>query len=266
MNVEVIVTTMKAKDFSIVDKININSDAIIANQSDFFSYEEKTIRGHSIKMITTNTRGVSLNRNIGISICTGDIIFICDDDAVLPDDYESLIVSEFENHPKASAIKFFCVCTTEGHSLSLKRPKHFKKAGKLSISSAGIHAFAIKRETLLKNDLRFLESIGPGREHNCGEDSVFLRDLIRKKIRVYLSPVQIGTVTRETSSWFTGYNDNYFINCGYIYSKLYGCFAFFAIMRKALIFKKRKKCNLSFFKMVSLMRKGLKEERNIHNA
>lgn len=261
MSVEVLVATMNAKNFNILESLRIDSDVIIANQADCFCYEEMNYRGHSAKMITTATRGASLNRNIAIALSNADILFICDDDATLPDGYEDLIEKEFYEHPYADAIKFFCVCTTPDAPLSLKRPTKFRAARRFEVFSAGIHAFAIKKSIVEKYDIRFMESIGAGKIHNCGEDSIFLRDLIRNGIKVFLSTIQIGTITRETSTWFTGYNESYFINSGYVYSKLYGRLAILAACRKAIKMKHNKKTDYSISDMIKYMYNGIREER-----
>lgn len=51
MNLEVLIATVnQAKPFSLVEKMKLNSDAIIANQTDHVSYEEKNIKNNKIKL------------------------------------------------------------------------------------------------------------------------------------------------------------------------------------------------------------------------
>ena len=64
MNLEVLIATVnQAKPFSLVEKMKLNSDAIIANQTDHVSYEEKNIKNNKIKLYNFKERGVGLNRN-----------------------------------------------------------------------------------------------------------------------------------------------------------------------------------------------------------
>ena len=67
---QVLLATMNQTDLSIVDKMNLRCSAVIANQAD---REEIRTEGH-VKMITTGTRGVGLNRNIALLAADGDIL------------------------------------------------------------------------------------------------------------------------------------------------------------------------------------------------
>ena len=66
MKLVVLVTTMHQNSFEIYSKMNLQTDAVIANQADENSYKETTIEGHSVRFITTDSRGLSRNRNIAL--------------------------------------------------------------------------------------------------------------------------------------------------------------------------------------------------------
>ena len=258
MKIEVLVTTMDANDFSLYEKMNIQTDAVIANQSGKLDYAEEIIDSNKIKLITTNTKGLSRNRNIGIAYCTGDIILFCDDDVKLVDNYQQIIIDEFNKYKNIDAVKFYCKSDNIDRPLSFKNPKFFKKAKINNILSAGVVAFAIRREILVKYNFRFHEDLGAGTTHGSGEDSLFLKQLLDSRIKIYLSPIFLANVKQEESSWFNGYDKLFFVNTGYIYKILYGNMALFAVFRRAIKMKKNKKCNLSFLKMIEYMIIGLK--------
>ena len=67
MKLEVLVTTMHQTDFSKYYDMILSTNAVIANQADCNCEETKIIGGHTVKLITTHTRGLSLNRNTAIS-------------------------------------------------------------------------------------------------------------------------------------------------------------------------------------------------------
>jgi hypothetical protein len=58
--------------------MNAHSDLLIANQSNHFEYQEAQINGFSARKITTATRGVGLNRNIGLMNSKSDILLLAD--------------------------------------------------------------------------------------------------------------------------------------------------------------------------------------------
>ncbi len=263
MKVEVLVATMNATDFSLIEKMNIQTDVVIANQSDCCSFEETKYDGvHTAKLVTTNTKGASINRNIAIDHSSDDIVLLCDDDQVLPQNYEKTIVEEFLKHRKAQAIKFYCESSNPKRQFAYKRPSKFKRGRIHNALSTGVHALAVHREALFNKNLRFFENIGPGMEYDCGEDSLFLAQLCRSKIGFYLSPTSMGEVLQETSTWFKGYNAHYFTTVGYVYYLLYGKAALLATFRRALKSRNKKGNAIPFWEMVSLMKKGIRVSKN----
>ena len=266
MQIQVLVPTMGATDFSKVEEMNLRSTGVIfANQTDHCGFERKEFpeRGVSAVMISTNTRGVSLNRNIAMAYADAPIILFSDDDQRFADDFAQTVKTEFENHPEADGIKFVCRSTNPLRPLAYHGPAEFRKASFRVLMSAGVPAFAVRRGRLEKYDLQFPNSVGPGKEYNCGEDSVFMRNLLRSPLKIYCSPLCISEVSQEDSCWFKGYDEHYFITSGYIYGKIYGSFAPLMLVRKA--WKLRKKAGMTLWNMISLQKKGMHRYRSTKN-
>ena len=64
---EILCVTMHQNDFSKIKEMNIHSNVVFANQCDHTSFEECVINGHYAKMISTQTRGVGINRNFALA-------------------------------------------------------------------------------------------------------------------------------------------------------------------------------------------------------
>ena len=62
MSLEVLVATMFQTDYSLPEKMNIQSDAIIANQCERNEVVEFDFNGYRIKYLSFAERGVGLNR------------------------------------------------------------------------------------------------------------------------------------------------------------------------------------------------------------
>lgn len=259
--IQVLVTTMHQKDTSKYESMNLQTDAIIANQADDCFYTEEQKGEHTVKMITTNTRGLSVNRNIALMYATADYIMFADDDQVLIDGYEQVIEDEFKRCPRADAIKFYCESTNKDRPMSFKRPSKFHRVKKFEVMSSGVHCLIIKRECLLNNNLFYQSNLGSGAEIVCGEDTAFINDLLKLKIKLYASPTLLSYINQGESSWFKGYNEKYFTSIGYVYSRIYGKFALLAIYRRAYRLKNKTK-DFTFSKMVKIMKKGMKKQRN----
>lgn len=89
MKVEVLVATVNCTDIKkLIKKMNIQTDAIIANQCDHIGYEEIKYNNSSIKVYSFPERGVGLNRNNALMRASGDIVLFADDDEALVDKYE----------------------------------------------------------------------------------------------------------------------------------------------------------------------------------
>lgn len=261
MKVEVLVTTMYQDDMSKYNEMNLQTDAVIANQTSECGFSEQIIDGKTVRLVSTDTRGASLNRNIALTYSKGDIIVFSDDDQCFVDGYEKLIVEAFANCPDADAIKFYCESTNHDRPLSFKRPDRFKKTDKKTLMSAGVHALAVKKFFLDGNNIFFDTRIGPGREIYCGEDSLFLNELLKHKANIYLSPIFLCNIKQEDSSWFKGFDEQFCISVGYIYSCLYGILAPFAALRRAFKASKNKNCNLTLKQLFFVMLKGIKKHR-----
>lgn len=262
MNIEVLVTTMNSDGFSLLKKMNIRSNVVIANQCEEVSLKEGEISGYNYVIVNSKTKGLSRNRNTAITYSRGDILLFCDDDMILVDDYVEIISKVFQSNSKVDAVKFYCRSQNDLRPLSFIQPKRFKKASISNIMSAGVVALAIKKSVLIKNNFRFHEDLGAGTKHQFGEDSLFLKQLIDSGIGVYISPIFLATVKQENSTWFAGYNDLFFYNAGYVYWILYKQLSFVVSLRRALKMRKNNNCKLSFLQMMKQMKKGIRDAKS----
>ena len=115
--VEVVCVTMGQKGLAIADKMHITGDAVFGNQADGFRKEVQTRDGQTVKMITTDTRGVGVNRNIALLHATGDILLFADDDICYADGYADGVRRAYAQHPDADMILFSLDITQGGHVL-----------------------------------------------------------------------------------------------------------------------------------------------------
>ncbi len=259
--VQVLVTTMHQTDCcSIAERMNVRGSILIANQADRYGYQCVERAEGNIEMVTTPTRGVSKNRNIALECAVSDTEYIlfADDDVIFKDGYEEIIVNEFMRNPKAEAIKFNLYDVSETRKISMKRIDKFCKAKRRTVSSSGVCGVAIRKVTLVKNNLRFNEFFGPGTKHYCGEDTIFLQEMINKKVKLYLSPMYIAGIDQTESCWFEGYSEKFFYTSGMVIAAIYPKLAKLITVRSAYKFSKRKNCQLKFKKILSCYWKGIR--------
>lgn len=262
MTLQVLVSTMHQKDMSLIQKMNIHSDAVIINQSDFNEYWEYNQPDFKVKFYSFAERGVGLSRNNALMRATADICLFADDDVTYTDDYKDKVLQEFKNHPESDVIVFNVPSTCNDPRQKDYIAKQWKKLNVLNCFRHGTFRIAVKREAVLKKNIFFTLLFGGGARYSAGEDSLFLSDCIRKGLSVYESPVVIGNVSHEESTWFKGYTDKYFLDKG----AFYACFSKnipflwclqFAVRRKNLYANEK-----SFSQACKLMKKGIKEFRD----
>ena len=85
MRIEALVATMHQNDYSVLDSLNIQSDAVVINQCDREGRHEFLYKNNNILWIDTKERGLSRSRNLALDNATADICIICDEDETLCD-------------------------------------------------------------------------------------------------------------------------------------------------------------------------------------
>ena len=252
---EVLIATMHQTDFSLLEKMNIQSDVVIANQGSENKYEECEYHGYRVKMITTTTRGVGLNRNIALLYSSADILLFADDDVTYNDGYAEEIVKAFEEKPKAQAIIFGLAYSKNGEIYSVAKLKN-KRVRIYNSLKHGAARMAIRRETYLKKHLLFSQLFGGGCMYSCGEDSLFILDMIKQECKVYTNGYVLGKTAKDTSSWFQGYNEKFFYDKG---AWLAAAFPNTKnILKWYFVFRFRKMTDLSLKNIKRLINAGIK--------
>lgn len=255
--VEVLLATMHRENTDFLKEMNIQTDIVVANQADSFSYAEHTDEnGNRVRFITTAFRGLSKNRNLAFAYASGEFIIFADDDMFYDDGVESIISNAFDNNKKADLIVFN---TREIHTdrTSTKKITGVRKLNFTNFSRYGSYCIAMRRSSVKKARLSMSEIFGSGcGVYSCGEDSIFLRDMMRKGFSIYTCPDYIATVDQRESKWFKGYDEKFMFDKGAVCKELFPVWGF--ILKYYFAFKFSKKSDLSLARCVSLMRKGMR--------
>lgn len=213
MDLQVLVVTRNRTDFDILSSMNVMSNVIIANQMD--GADGKINCGNNI-LITTSTKGVGINRNIALASATADICLLADDDMVYYDNFSDKIIHEFLRHPNADMIIFNVDVEKNGKRVTenFRTNKKTKKINLLNFQNYGAVRIAFRRENIIKNNLWFSIMFGGGCSYSHGEDSLFLREAIKKHLTIITSNITIGKTDIGNSSWFEGYTEKFFYDKG----------------------------------------------------
>ena len=130
-----------------------------------------------------------------------------------------------------------------------------KRLSYFDCTDVGPWAYCFKRKFLVDNNIRFNENIGPGTGViKSGEDVLFIRNFFKKGGKMGSSPLVIGDVLQEESTWYEGFNDSFLINEGGIYYLLYKPFHFAFYIRHIILHKND--YNTGLFRALKLMIEG----------
>ena len=70
-----------------------------------------------------------------------------------------------------------------------------------------------------------------------GEENIFLYECLKRGLKIYYEPVKIAKLREEGSTWFTGYDEEFFISRGAGYCAMSRFFSVILILQYA--FRKR---------------------------
>ena len=251
---QILCTTMGQSDFSKLHEMNIHSDVIFTNQAGETLNADFEFEGHCARMITTDTRGVGINRNLGLMYADAEICLFADDDVRYDSEMEERVLKEFAAHPDADLIIF----NLDSGDSSRKQKVNIKtrKCNIFSRMPYGACRIAFRLSSIRKANIWFTTLFGGGCKYPSGEDSMWLEDARKKHLTVYTSKEFLGTVSFEESSWFTGRDEKYFYGRGAYYQAVHPRTLYLWILYFA--FRIRDNCQLTFLQKIKWMVNGAK--------
>lgn len=257
MNLEVLVSTMNQSNHSLIHRMNLQSDAIIINQCDKNDYEELKINNNHIRLFSFNERGVGLSRNSALMRATADICLFADDDVVYGDGYKEKIIKAFEENPNADIIVF------NVPSENVDRPEYiiskYRRVRFHNCMRYGTFRIAARVDSIRASNICFSLLFGGGSKYGSGEDTLFLTESLKRGLKIYASPVKIGTVNHNDSTWFKGYTEKFFKDKGALFYSISKPFSSFLCLQLAIRRRKMFKDYKSWGEAFKLMRSGIRE-------
>ncbi|MDE6910617.1 MAG: glycosyltransferase family 2 protein [Lachnospiraceae bacterium] len=260
MRLQVLVSAVNQEVATLAERMHLESDALIINQTDHFGYEEYTHNGRRVQCFSFREKGVGLSRNNALLRAEGDIVLFSDEDIQYDKGYEACILDAFAAHPEADFL-LFNVRVGESRATYYTKAYH-----RVHIWNAGrypTYSFAVRREKLHAAHVTFSLLFGGGAKYSNGEDSLFLKDCLRYGLSVYAVPVEIGAEQERESTWFRGYTDKFFIDRGVLYHFLYGRLAYLMAVRFIMAHANVMCVEIPKKNALALMQKGIRSVRGL---
>lgn len=217
MTIQVLISTVDQKDYTLLSKMNIKTDAIVINQTNYNSIKRFSFNNNSIVWVNMDIRGIGLSRNTALMYSNADIVLFADDDMVYNDDYDKEVIKAFEINNNADIICFNINLINSNKNIGGHRNN--KKNKRLHLFNSmryGACLIAARRKVLLNKRIYFSLLFGGGAEFNSGEDSIFIKDCLDAGLNLYSNIYTLGNVDDSNSSWYNGINDKFFIDRGMV--------------------------------------------------
>ncbi len=258
MKVEVLASVMNQELRQIAERMCLDSDAVIINQCDHYGYEEMEWKGHKVRFFSYAEKGVGRSRNSAILRADKEICLFSDEDIVYEEGYAERVAEEFERNPQADMILFNIEVEESRRTYHIEARKRVKW---YNCGRYGAVSFAVRRRSLVESGVMFSLLFGGGARYSNGEDSLFLKEFMKKGYRVYTAPVTIGREEARPSTWFQGYDRKFFYDRGVLYHYLYGWLAAVMSLRFLLAHREKMCRDVGVGQAYAWMRQGIRQKQ-----
>ena len=256
MTLQLLVAAMNRKPRELAEEMQIDSDAIIVSQGEYYGYEEVEWQGHTLRFFAMAERGVGLSRNHSLLRAGADISLFADEDIIYEPGYEKAVLEAFSAHPEADMLLFH-VQAMPGRETY--RNDSFGRVHWYNCGRYPTYSFAVRTERIHQKNITFSLLFGGGAKYSNGEDSLFIRDCLKAGLKVFKVPVTIGHERERESTWFTGYNTKFFYDRGVLYRYLYGVLAKRMALRFLLAHREEMCREIPWKKAYTIMRQGIRD-------
>lgn len=210
MTLQLLISTMHQKDHTLLDKMQVTSDAVVVNQCDREGRETFDYNGHRILWIDTTQRGLSKSRNMAIANAQADICMLSDDDMEYHSDYVSTVLDAFDRLD-GDIISFQVRGIEKNFKNYSAQEKTVNFLQSMKIASVEI---AFRRAAFVQKKIKFDERIGAGTEFLLGEENAMLAQCLKKGLKICYTPKEIADLHIGDSTWFQGFDQKFFMGKG----------------------------------------------------
>lgn len=236
MKIQTLAAAIDQTDHALVEKLNIQTDALIGNQCSRTGTETFSYHGHQVTYLHAAERGVGKNRNRLLECAEGDFLILADDDMRFVDGYPAIAAQAVEACADADVYIFNLI---ECHPRRYVN-REITRVGRRQYARYGAARLMLRRDAIERAGIRFSLEFGGGARYGSGEDTIFLRDCLDKGLKLYAVPYALAEINQEApSSWFTGYNEKFFRDKGALYACLHPRIWPLMAIRFLLVHRKR---------------------------
>jgi glycosyltransferase involved in cell wall biosynthesis len=151
----------------------------------------------AIRFIVQHSVGTGVSRNCAMENATGELLYICDDDIQLTENFYASILLAAEENPTADIFTFMIKDTSGNPYKKYLRKKQFMSLHKTAKVS---NVEMVLRKTFVDAaKLRYDTRFGLGTIFNTGEEFILLADAIKSGGKILFVPEYIAIHPKESS-------------------------------------------------------------------
>tara|TARA_B100001996_G_scaffold125494_1_gene95111 strand:- start:1395 stop:2204 length:810 start_codon:yes stop_codon:yes gene_type:complete len=234
-NLEILISTTNKNNLDFIDNIFFQSNKskypiLVVNQSD----NNINSNFKNINVINSDSKGLSISRNLAIKNSSFDYCVFADDDIVYKEDFYTIISTSFKNNPNADIITFRMV--DESGKL-FKDYKNIEYHDERTIRDINSVVIAFKRESIIKNNLSFDPLFGLGSIFPTGDEYVFLMECLDKGLNIISNSAIILSHNSDSSGKMAHRDQNIFARAAIFY-KFFGYLSYFKLIHHIYLLKK----------------------------
>ena len=199
------------------------------------------------------TKGLAKNRNLALSMATGDIFLISDDDVSYKKEWFPYIFKAFKTNPEAAIITFQ-MRSNPGESeykIYPNTPFYHDIRTIFSVSSIEI---AFRPEIMKQVGLKFDENFGIGSIFYIGEENIFLMDALKKGFNIIFQPYYVAQHPYRTPRLPT--SEGEIRTLGALFYRIFGLLCVFVDLYSTIYNYNGYKRKISIFRYFKLIFKG----------
>jgi len=260
-NLEILISTTKKNNLDFIENIFFennqhNFPILIVNQSGKITNSENK----NIRIINSDTKGLSKSRNLAIKNSSKKYCLLADDDIIYKKGFYKIIEDAFEENLNSDIITFMMV---DEHGKHFKKYSFNSMHNYKSIKDVNSVVIAFKRESILKNNIEFDTLFGLGSTFETGEEYIFLRNCIEKNLTILFYP-KIILQHKTISSGKLAFKDKNIFARAAIFYKFYGYLSYLKLAHHIYLLNKKNMISWKqIFKKLLVGLDGIKKFKSI---
>lgn len=201
MKLEILISTIdagieKIKDILLPFRQDVKYIISHQYQDEKFKYIPKELLREDVVVSQMPGKGLTKSRNNAISLASGDVCLIADDDVRYTSEFLNTIIQTF--HERNPDVALFKIKTKEGEGDYKNYPTEEYKLNLNNLHSPSSIEIAFKTEKI-KGIVFFDERFGLGSFLNGGGELYFIRDAIEKGLKVWYFPESVVIHPKEST-------------------------------------------------------------------